>query len=97
MRKIRKQDNLMAYMHGKSNIKYQNILMDRQSKLREYMKDPNFNMYIWKGCKSKKKYNTFEEANEKLVYANSGDNNISIYKCKFCDGYHLGHSRFHKH
>jgi len=50
-------------------------------------------------CIRKKRYPTKDTAQVKLVYMQESngnrtrDENLEIYPCEFCNGYHIGHKR----
>jgi len=47
----------------------------------------------WRSCKTKVQYRSKREAFNKMKKEEThGIKNIKVYKCKFCDGWHIGHS-----
>lgn len=45
--------------------------------------------YYIRHCKSKKLYNLFDAVDKIQIFKND---NITIYKCKFCKKYHIGNT-----
>jgi hypothetical protein len=47
-----------------------------------------------KACESKNRYDTYEEAQEALAWcAEQGRRGLHIYRCPYCDGWHLTHKQ----
>ena len=48
-----------------------------------------------KTCESKRRYATSSEAERMAQHRReeSGERDLDIYPCPFCNGWHLGHSR----
>ncbi len=45
-----------------------------------------------RNCDKKKRYVTIEEANgARTSLWKNGERGLNIYKCQFCNGYHIGH------
>lgn len=44
----------------------------------------------WRGCKNKNRYVSRKHANKgKRTYEGRYGEKFSVYKCRYCDGYHL--------
>lgn len=47
----------------------------------------------WRSCKTKIRYRSEKKAFAKMKKNESnGIKNLTVYKCKFCSGWHIGHS-----
>lgn len=48
-----------------------------------------------RACKRKRRYATASEAESTAAHrrAESGERDLEIYPCRFCGGWHIGHSR----
>ena len=50
-----------------------------------------------KACEGKVRFESrlAAERKRRFVYADHDDKALNVYKCSFCGGWHLGHSRHH--
>lgn len=74
-------------------------ITERAKKTQAYITSEDYNPLKLRGCIRKKPYNSENEAKEGMLKDMLTFRNpqmLNVYKCEFCDKWHVGHKRYYK-
>ncbi len=84
---------LEGFVHDGATSRYEHAiagLFEAERARIDYSQDNRAHYEEWRGCKSKKRYGTKQEAQDAIfACAEHGTDGLSCYRCEICKGWHL--------